>query len=185
MGVSKVDFAGDTLIDLTGDTVNEQSLLSGYTAHGADGELVEGAVTAVPTTTSLAVTEEGVSALDGTVGKMLNDKINIISDNFYDLSIKNLSFNGCTYQSGGYIKIGLIVVVNISVMVSGNVASGTNIISGLPAPVAGYFPIKILSPQSTFVDGYVYGSPFGIIMIHGAFTAKNVSVMAFSYISNK
>lgn len=42
MGVSKVDFAGETLVDLTGDTVNEQVLLSGYTAHGADGEPVEG-----------------------------------------------------------------------------------------------------------------------------------------------
>lgn len=42
MGVSRVDYAGETLVDLTGDTVNEQSLLSGYTAHGADGEPVEG-----------------------------------------------------------------------------------------------------------------------------------------------
>lgn len=33
----------------------------------------------VPTTTSLAVTEEGVSSLDGTVGKMLNDKGSQIS----------------------------------------------------------------------------------------------------------
>lgn len=84
MGVSKVEFGGETLVDLTGDTVSPQNLLSGETAHGADGELVEGAVVAVPTTTSLAVTEEGVSALDGTVGKLLNDK-----------------FGGCTFEQEG------------------------------------------------------------------------------------
>lgn len=74
MGVNKVQLGEETLIDLTDDTVNPQVLLKGATAHGADGEPVEGAMTAVPTTTSLAVTEEGVSALDGTVGKALDDK---------------------------------------------------------------------------------------------------------------
>ena len=42
MGVNRVDFGNDTLIDLSGDTVTAASLLSGYTAHGADGELVTG-----------------------------------------------------------------------------------------------------------------------------------------------
>ena len=42
MGVNRVDYGGDTLIDLTGDTVTAETLLSGYTAHGADGELVTG-----------------------------------------------------------------------------------------------------------------------------------------------
>ena len=42
MGVSKVAFDGDTLIDLTGDTVTAESLLLGFTAHGADGEAIIG-----------------------------------------------------------------------------------------------------------------------------------------------
>ena len=42
MAISKVDFFGKTLVDLTSDTVDAQSLKAGYTAHGADGELVEG-----------------------------------------------------------------------------------------------------------------------------------------------
>ncbi len=42
MAISKVDFGGRTLIDLTADTVDKHSLKAGYTAHGADGELVEG-----------------------------------------------------------------------------------------------------------------------------------------------
>lgn len=43
MAVSKVVFGSDTLIDLTGDTVEASKLLKGFTAHGADGEKVTGA----------------------------------------------------------------------------------------------------------------------------------------------
>ena len=42
MAVSKVVYGGNTLIDLTGDTVEASSLLKGITAHGADGELITG-----------------------------------------------------------------------------------------------------------------------------------------------
>lgn len=41
--ISKVIFGGQTLIDLTQDTVTKDSLLVGSTAHGPDGELIEGA----------------------------------------------------------------------------------------------------------------------------------------------
>lgn len=36
---------GEVLMDLTADTVKEDKLLKGYTAHGADGELVTGTCT--------------------------------------------------------------------------------------------------------------------------------------------
>lgn len=42
MAVSKVIYGGTTLIDLTTDTVTADKLLTGITAHGKDGELVEG-----------------------------------------------------------------------------------------------------------------------------------------------
>ena len=42
MANSKVVFDGEVLIDLTADTVKKDNLLKGYTAHGADGELIEG-----------------------------------------------------------------------------------------------------------------------------------------------
>lgn len=42
MAVSKVVYGGNTLIDLTGDTVEASTLLKGTTAHGADGELITG-----------------------------------------------------------------------------------------------------------------------------------------------
>ena len=44
MGISKVVFGDRTLVDLTGDSVRAENLLSGESAHGADGERVTGAV---------------------------------------------------------------------------------------------------------------------------------------------
>ena len=43
MGKSKIVLAdGRVLMDLTSDTVKKDKLLKGYTAHGADGELITG-----------------------------------------------------------------------------------------------------------------------------------------------
>lgn len=45
MAISKVVYGGNTLIDLTSDTLKADKLLKGYTAHGADGEPITGACT--------------------------------------------------------------------------------------------------------------------------------------------
>jgi hypothetical protein len=42
MAISKVVYGGNTLIDLTPDTVTKEKILKGYTAHGADGEPITG-----------------------------------------------------------------------------------------------------------------------------------------------
>lgn len=43
MGVNKVDLStGETLIDISNDTVTKETLAAGETAHGADGELIIG-----------------------------------------------------------------------------------------------------------------------------------------------
>ncbi len=42
MAISKVVYGGTTLIDLTADTITADKLLTGYTAHGKDGEAVTG-----------------------------------------------------------------------------------------------------------------------------------------------
>ena len=50
MGVSKVDFAGNTLVDLTGDSVTPATLKKGETAHNAAGEQIVGTMEAGGTT---------------------------------------------------------------------------------------------------------------------------------------
>ena len=43
--INKVIFGGNTLIDLTGDTVDAAHMLSGYTAHDKSGAVIEGTCT--------------------------------------------------------------------------------------------------------------------------------------------
>lgn len=45
MAISKVIYGGNTLIDLTADTITADKLQSGFTAHGADGEKITGTCT--------------------------------------------------------------------------------------------------------------------------------------------
>ena len=45
MAINKVIYGGNTLIDLTGDTVTADKMLTGYTAHGKDGEAITGTCT--------------------------------------------------------------------------------------------------------------------------------------------
>ena len=45
MGVSKVVYGSDSLIDLTGDTVTDSALLSGYRAHNKAGDSIIGSLT--------------------------------------------------------------------------------------------------------------------------------------------
>ncbi len=45
MAISKVIFGGEVLIDLTADTITADELLVGSTAHGANGEAINGSCT--------------------------------------------------------------------------------------------------------------------------------------------
>lgn len=42
MAINKVIYGGETLIDLTGDTVTADKILSGFTAHDKAGEPITG-----------------------------------------------------------------------------------------------------------------------------------------------
>lgn len=42
MGISRVEYNGNTLIDISSDTVNKLNLLAGETAHDSNGDLVVG-----------------------------------------------------------------------------------------------------------------------------------------------
>lgn len=58
MGVSKVVYGGETLVDMTGDTVTPETLAEGVTAHSANGELITG----VAPTTAVLYTAQTLTA---------------------------------------------------------------------------------------------------------------------------
>ena len=67
MGVSKVDFAGNTLVDLTGDSVTPATLKKGETAHNAAGEQIVGTMEAGGGTTPGAPGDITFYDYDGTI----------------------------------------------------------------------------------------------------------------------
>ncbi|MCM1336037.1 MAG: hypothetical protein NC237_13435 [Eubacterium sp.] len=58
MSVNKVEIGGETVLDLTNDTVSAETLLSGVTAHDAAGEAVSGSAV-IPTKTSQLTNDSG------------------------------------------------------------------------------------------------------------------------------
>lgn len=63
MAISRVDYDGKTLIDLTGDSVTPESLLSGYNAHDKTGKLINGVVV-IPQKISELENDEGYAPVE-------------------------------------------------------------------------------------------------------------------------
>ena len=55
--VNKVEFGGNTLIDLTADTIADDKMLSGYTAHDKSGAEITGKIASYDGSYSITVEE--------------------------------------------------------------------------------------------------------------------------------
>ena len=113
MAVSKVVLGDETLVDLTSDTVSEDTLLAGTTAHAANGEQITGGVVVTPMYTGTKAAIEEAIAL----GQIPEDAVVNITDdeetssfqtqiNEINSSIGDISgFITDTYDSiGAYIQ---------------------------------------------------------------------------------
>lgn len=83
MAISKVVYGGNTLIDLTEDTITENDLKEGVTAHGADGEEIVGSLVESPWTSGIYQGEDGyiyVSPYEAAGGAVLKDNIVYLFD---------------------------------------------------------------------------------------------------------
>lgn len=76
MAVSKVVLGNETLVDLTSDTVSEDTLLEGATAHAANGEQITGGVVVTPMYTGTKAAIEEAIAL----GQIPEDAVVNITD---------------------------------------------------------------------------------------------------------
>lgn len=74
MGNSKIVLGNETLIDLTQDTVNVNNLLSGATAHAANGDPITGAVITHNVIDNLTSTSSN-DALSAKQGKELKELV--------------------------------------------------------------------------------------------------------------
>lgn len=75
MGVNKVEVGDEVKLDLTEDTVSENNLLAGATAHNAAGEPITGAVVVAPIDSELSEISEN-AVQNKVVTAVLNNKAN-------------------------------------------------------------------------------------------------------------
>lgn len=80
MAINKVIYGGNTLIDLTGDTVEDSKLLYGYTAHDKSGTTITGSCTydvdstdATATTSEILATRTAYARGAKITGQMVNN----------------------------------------------------------------------------------------------------------------
>ena len=78
MGVSKVNFAGNTLVDLTGDSVTPATLKKGETAHNAAGEQIVGTMEAGGGTSGSQTGVVGTSASYNIICTYFLDAVSVI-----------------------------------------------------------------------------------------------------------
>lgn len=94
MGVSKVEFGGDTLIDLTEDSVTPETMTKGTTAHNSAGEPIEGTfdpdIYQTKTDDSLETeSKEVVGAINE-----VNEKALVNADNILLSNVSIVSYEG-------------------------------------------------------------------------------------------
>lgn len=111
--VSKVEYAGETLIDLTGDTVTPETLKSGYTAHSASGEQIVGTNQDVdPTSLGTMYRKNSYGKTDGILD-LSSGQMKMCEITIKDYSkLPSVGENGCmpislTYQTlmGGLVNL--------------------------------------------------------------------------------
>lgn len=92
MGVSKVEFDGRTIIDLTSDTVTEDNLLDGATAHDAAGNQIVGKAASISNIINaiypvgavyLSVTNTSPAALFGGTWEQIKDVFLLAAGDIY------------------------------------------------------------------------------------------------------
>ena len=120
MAVNKVGIDGETVLDLTGDTVTSDNLAYGITAHGANGEVIVGtrkfcriysttnpALTASAGTFTWTVpaTEHKFTSLYDNEGQMVFTSVTI--DGSYNIVVSMYDETVATIEAGKY----MIVVV--------------------------------------------------------------------------
>ena len=92
MAISKVDFYGDTLIDISSDTVDAEHLAEGYTAHDAAGNAVFGTMSS-SSGSNVVVTPDLV---DGT--KIATITVDDVDSDIYAPKMTILSYGISTWN---------------------------------------------------------------------------------------
>lgn len=156
MGKSKIIFSGETLIDLTGDTVSPSTLLKGITAHDMSGEQIEGTLEAsVPKLQSKSInpTEQSQTVNpDATYDGLSSVEVGAISSTYVGSGIQRRNATSITVD-GATVSIPFGYY---AVNASKSVASG---VAGVPSLSKGSVVNNqiTITPSVTNTTGYITG----------------------------
>ena len=129
MAINKVIYGSQVLIDLTGDTVTADNLLSGFTAHGKNGSPIEGTCTfdVDSQDATAAVAEILVGKTAYARGAMLTGTMPNNSSVSGEISTKDGQYSiPQGYHDGGG-KVGIAATEQIK-LIPGNIKTGVNIL---------------------------------------------------------
>lgn len=129
MAINKVVYGSQVLIDLTGDTVTGDKLLSGFTAHGKDGSPIEGTCTfdVDSQDATAAVAEIMVGKTAYARGAMLTGTMPNNGSVSGEISTKDGQYSiPQGYHDGGG-KVG-IAATEQSKLTPGNIKAGVNVL---------------------------------------------------------
>lgn len=181
--VSKVVYGNTTLIDLTSDTVTTGALLSGYTAHGADGAPITGNCTYDADTKDATATIDdilyGKTAYKNGV-KLTGTMTNVGQQTSYLVSRDSgVAINVGYHDGSGSVALG---TADRAALVSDNVRQGITIL-GVVGNMTGSEDVKATSMTATpYTTSKIYSpTDFGD---YNYFSQVTVDAIAYATTSN-
>lgn len=126
---NKIVFGGETLIDLSQDTVNTENVLAGVTFHGPTGEILEGTCTYdADTSDATALASEIVSGKTAYVhGNEVTGTMPNVGAQTASISTVNQTITPSVGYHDGSGSIGIDAVEKAKI-IPGNIAQGTTIL---------------------------------------------------------
>lgn len=200
MAINKVIYGGNTLIDLTQDTVTASDMLSGVTAHSANGELIGGTIinngdlggTITTRTGSYTIpsgyTNGGTVAVNVPLSTITSSALNL---NYYlengalfDYGIRA----NITIPEGYYMQTTLSKDLSVMLPDLSNAADASNILNGYQAYtnsgmlLTGTMP-NIGAVSETINPGDSYTIPKGYHDGTGVVTANQASALEITHVN--
>lgn len=122
MAINKVEYAGNTLIDLTNDTVTPETLAEGVTAHDKSGNIIIGTMSASEDLNTVLTEQENLIATLQAVliGKASGGGGDNVAKSIVDKSIEN-------YIDGDVTAIGAYSFYGCTKLASVNAPSATSV----------------------------------------------------------
>jgi hypothetical protein len=88
-----------------------------------------------------------------------------------------------TINEGGYIKVGNLVIINLKITATANIAAYTSIISNLPTPLFNGFGLYASTDAGELIAG-IYKNPYSSINTSKALESGKIITISGCYLAS-